>query len=79
MDEKRCPLGVIGMTKVIVFRLEQKKYITQCGNREWVSLIECINIVGAVLNSFVIFKGKVQIRNWWDYFATGHIAVSANG
>jgi hypothetical protein len=44
-----------------------------------VSLIECVNISGAVLDLFVIFKGKVQIRDWWDHFTTGYIAVSANG
>jgi hypothetical protein len=78
MDEKGCPLGVIGMTKVIVSRSKRKKYMTQCGNREWVSLIECVNIAGAVLDPFVIFKGKVQMRDWWDHFSSGHIAVSAN-
>ena len=58
MDEKGCPLGVIGKTKVIVGRGERKRYMTQCGNREWVSLIECVNITGVVLDPFVIFKGK---------------------
>jgi hypothetical protein len=66
------------MTKVIVSRSERKKYMTQYGNREWVSLIECVNIIGAVLDPFVIFKGKVQMRDWWDYFFSGHITISAN-
>jgi len=79
MDEKGCPLGVIGKTKVIVGRGERKRYMTQCGNREWVSLIECINITGAVLDPFVIFKGKVQMRDWWDHFDCRHIAVSLKG
>jgi hypothetical protein len=34
IDEKGCPLGVIGKTKVIVGRGKRKKYMTQCGNRE---------------------------------------------
>ena len=79
MDEKGCPLSVIGKTKVIVGRSERKRYMTQCGNREWVSLIECINITGAVLDPFVIFKGKVQMRDWWDHFDCGHITVSPKG
>jgi hypothetical protein len=45
--------------RVIVSRSKRKKYITQCGNREWVSLIKYVNILGAVLDPFVIFKGKV--------------------
>jgi hypothetical protein len=63
MDEKGCPLGVIGLTKVIVSRGERKKYIIQYGNHEWVSLIKCVNIIGSVLNLFMIFKGKVQMRD----------------
>ena len=49
------------------------------GNRERVSPIECINITGEVLDSCMIFEGKVQMRDWWGHFACGHIAVSASG
>jgi len=42
-------------------------------------LIECINIEGAVLDPFVIFKGKLQMKDWWDHFSCGHIAVSPKG
>jgi hypothetical protein len=73
MDEKGCAAWVIGKIKVIVLRSEQKKYMIRGGNRERVSPIECINITGEVLDSCMIFEGKVQMRDWWDHFACGHI------
>jgi hypothetical protein len=50
---------VIRITKVIISRSKRKKYMTQYRNRKWVSLIKCVNIIRAVLDPFVIFKGKV--------------------
>ena len=53
--------------------------MTQCGNREWVSLIECISMDGRVLKPWIIFKGKVQQKAWYEVLKEGHIAVSENG
>ena len=58
MDEKGCMMGVIGKCKVIVSQHKRKQYITQCGSREWVSLIECISTTSRLLPPWFIFKGK---------------------
>ena len=79
MDEKGCMMGVIGKLRVVVSRHEQKPYMTQCGNREWVSLIECVSLHGRLLPSWVIFKGKVHQKAWYTNFTDGHIALSENG
>jgi hypothetical protein len=79
MDEKGCMLGVIGKLRVIVSRAERKPYMTQCGNREWVSLIECVSVSGRVLSPWVIFKGKVHQKAWRNRLNSGHIALSENG
>ena len=78
IDEKECPLRVIGLTKVIISRRERKKYIIQYSNCEQVSLIKCVNITRSVLDPFIIFKGKVQMRDQWDHFTARHIIVSVN-
>jgi hypothetical protein len=64
---------------VIIGHSKRKGYMTQCGNREWVLLIKYINITRVVLDPFVIFKGKCQMRDWWEHFDAGHIAMSLKG
>jgi len=46
MDEKGVMMGLIGKVRVIVSKYDKKIYMTQPGNREWVSLIECISLDG---------------------------------
>lgn len=43
MDEKGVMQGVIAKLRVMVSAAERKRFMTKCGNREWVSLIECIS------------------------------------
>jgi hypothetical protein len=50
MDEKGVMVGVLAKLKVVCSRSNKKPYITQLGNREWVSLIECISLDGRVLS-----------------------------
>jgi 4-hydroxybenzoate polyprenyltransferase len=86
MDEKGFMQGVIGKQKVIVSREEKfrgKSYVTQCGNREWTSLIECVSMDGRILSPWVIFKG-VQCKKEWaryltKYHSLAHITMSHNG
>lgn len=59
MDEKGFAMGVQGKQKVILPKLENA-IRTQCGNREWVSLIECVSVDGFLLPPWIIFKGKQQ-------------------
>jgi len=44
MDKKGVIIGYIGKVKVIVSKYDKKAYMTQPGNREWASLIECISL-----------------------------------
>ena len=39
--------------------------VTQPGNREWATSIECANAQGWMIPSFLIFVGKVHLRDWY--------------
>ena len=79
MDEKGFMMGVVGKFRVVVSKHE-KAYMTQCGNREWVSLIECISMDGRILAPWIIFKGKQHKKAWYEVLPEGgHIALSENG
>ena len=55
IDEKGFMQGVIRKQKVIVSREEKfrgKSYVTQCGNREWTSLIECVSMDGYICMAY---------------------------
>jgi hypothetical protein len=58
MDEKGVMMGFISKVKVIVSKYDKKVYMIQPGNREWVSLIECISLNGRRTRPWVIFKAK---------------------
>ena len=49
MDEKGIAMGLIDSVKAIVSKEEMSKYMVQPGNREWVSLIECVSEDGFVV------------------------------
>jgi hypothetical protein len=86
MDERGFMQGVIAKQKVIISREEKfrgKSYVTQCGNREWTSLIECVSMDGCVLSPWAILKG-VQCKKEWmqyivEYHPQGHLSMSHNG
>jgi hypothetical protein len=69
----------VGKVKVIISKHERKKYITQCGNREWVSVLDCISQGGAKRSTWIIFKGKALLKEWGDHLPNGHITISDNG
>jgi hypothetical protein len=87
MDEKGAMMGVIGQQRCIVSKAEKRPKSAQDGNREWVTLIECVSLLGAVLSPWIIFKGKVQLTKWTAKLRElrkgeefpGHIAISDNG
>jgi hypothetical protein len=81
MDEKGCMKGIGDNQKVIVPRREGETFSTQPGNREWVSIIECISALGYLLPPFVIFEGS-RIQHAWipdDLDGDTVIQVSPNG
>jgi len=72
--------GVIAKYKVMVSKYDKKKaYMTQYGNREWVSLIKCISMDGRYLPPWIIFKGKLIQKAWKEALKSGEITVSENG
>jgi hypothetical protein len=82
MDEKGCMKGIGDSTVVIVPRrkLETPTAI-QPGNRDWVSIVECISANGYLLPPFIIFEG-VRIQQSWipdDLDDDVVIQVSPNG
>ena len=80
MDEKGFMQGVIAKYKVMVSKYDKKKaYMTQCRNREWVSLIECVSMDGRSLPPWIIFKGKLIQKAWKEALKSGEITISENG
>ena len=79
MDEKGIMMGLIGKVRVIVSKYDKKIYMTQPGNREWVSLIECISLDGRRIRPWVIFKAKQHQKAWFSTLPGVHIGLSDNG
>ena len=57
MDEKGLMKGIGDNAKVLISRKQKMAFATQPGNREWVSIIECIGLNGYILPLFIIFEG----------------------
>lgn len=82
MDEKGFAKGVIDNVKVIISVKERGDiFMTQPGNREWVSIIECINSSSYKLPPFIIFPGQRIQQSWIpsDIDPRTVIHVSSNG
>ena len=83
IDEKGFMLGVLKKVKCVISKYAIQPYITHCGNREWVSLLELISLDGRLSRPWIIFKGKQQQVVHWEALSKeqvlGHIAYSENG
>ena len=85
MDEKGFQAGVCAKVRVMVNKYETKKkaYMTQPGDRDWVSLIETISLDGLALPPWIIFKGKLYQKSWYQQLekseSRGYIATTENG
>ncbi|OQE11280.1 hypothetical protein PENFLA_c074G06585, partial [Penicillium flavigenum] len=80
-DETGFAMGLTATAKVVT-RSEYygRRALLQPGNREWVTVIECINASGWALPLCVIFKGKVFIESWFDGLPEDwRFEVSPNG
>ena len=89
MGEKRSMQGIIVQLRVMLSKyeltkdgiakdekkLKKKVHMTQCGNREWVSLIECVPLIGRILKPWIIFKGKLQQCCWWEVLDALEVAI----
>ena len=79
MDEKGVMMGASEKVKVIISKNEKRQYMTASGSREWVSLIECISVIGKAQDPWIIFKGKMHKASWMQTLQSGHIALSETG
>lgn len=81
VDETGFATGILAMAKVITgtdFRDDPE--IIQPGNREWVSVIECVSAGGVALPPFVIFAAAKLQRGWYkDLPKTWRLGHSPNG
>ena len=64
MDEKGFMKGVRDDVKVLMPITEEEVFSIQPGNKEWVSIIECIGTNGYSLPAFVIFQGQRIQESW---------------
>jgi hypothetical protein len=71
-DETGFAMGLItrsGSRKIITSSENVGRVaITQPGNREWITSIECINALGQIIPPFIIMKGKKYLKHWYDQF-----------
>ena len=80
-DETGFAMGVAGTSKVVTSSERVgRAVVVQPGNREWVTVIECVNASGWSLPPFVILSGKVHQNSWYrDLPLDWTIGVSDNG
>ena len=64
MDEKGFLLGQPLKVKVICRRGRKNPRYTQDGNREMVTVIECISADGRVIPPMYIYKGSRHLLGW---------------
>jgi hypothetical protein len=80
-DETGFQMGVISTAKVITGAKRSKPVSVQPGNREWVTVIDCISSYGWSVPPVIIFEGKVHQSTWYSDTLPSDwvIGVSENG
>lgn len=81
-DETGFQMGVISTAKVVTGAERSNRPVSiQPGNREWVTVIDCISSYGWSLLSVIIFEGKVHQSTWYTEALPldWTIGVSENG
>jgi hypothetical protein len=82
-DETGFQMGVASTSKVVTRSDRRNRpVVIQPGNREWTTVIECINASGWSVDPMIIFEGKVHIASWYDGSVlpkTWRVGVSDNG
>lgn len=64
MDEKGCQQGVGGKVHVLVDRDQKNVQQVEDGNRELITVIECICADGLAIRPSVVFKGNRRNLEW---------------
>ena len=69
MDEKGFMMGLAARCKVIYTQLGCKGPIkvAEDGNRELLTVIECVSASGTVLPPFIIYKGSNHYMGWHQF------------
>ncbi|GEQ71051.1 hypothetical protein JCM33374_g4732 [Metschnikowia sp. JCM 33374] len=80
-DETGFAMCETGSAKVVTgSQVRHKRKVLGSANREWVTAIDCINASGWVLPPLIIFKGKVDMKSWFNVLPFGwRLEVSRNG
>jgi hypothetical protein len=80
-DETGCQMGVIATARVVTGTDRAGRPRTvQPGNREWVTIIECINAMGWAIPPLVIFEAVMHQAAWYEAIPPDwSIGVSENG
>jgi hypothetical protein len=65
-DETGFQMGVIATAKVVTGANRGKPVSVQPGNREWVTVIDCISSYGWNVPPVIIFEGKVHQSTWYS-------------
>ncbi len=83
MDEKGFMMGITQRTHVLISIQQKQAFVRQDGNREWISVIECVRggNDSEAIAPFIILKGKRQQAVWWDSIRDPDtkIAISEKG
>src|ERR1700720_298569 len=64
MDEKGIQLGIGARITVMIDRDQKAVYSIEDGNRELITVIECICADGSILHPSVIFQGQRRNSEW---------------
>ena len=79
-DESGFAMGINSTQRVITSaEYHGRRGVLQPGNREWVTVIECIGANGVALPPYLIFKGKVFLERWLSKPPLWSLNKSANG
>ena len=74
-------IGMAQTSYVVVDSQLRKKYQTQLGRQEWITVVECICTDGTAIPPFVIFKGENLMSSWVpsDLLKKWHWACNSKG
>jgi 3-methyladenine DNA glycosylase AlkC len=64
MDEKGVQLGIGQRVRVLVDRGQKDVQMVEDGNRELVTIIECVSAAGVAMPPSVVFQGKRRDLEW---------------
>ena len=66
MNEKRFALSVKESLKVVCFKVnfDDISRLTQCDNKKWFTIIECVNVMKFKLRLWFIMKEVKQMISW---------------